>query len=962
MVRSSDSLKDYVSDISNKHKDLLKIAHINAESLNNDIHYSEFMDTFSNSGINVIAVSETFYNESSQIQLPNYRVFNANRIKRRGGGVALYIAMNLQSKLLYATKNDGYEPEYIFVETVCGSSKVLLICMYRPPDVGHMDLFINDLYSYLPNYKYCILCGDLNAGFGNGSAEATMIEESLFMCNLTRIPYDNTFRTHYCETNLDVIASNMNDFLVEYGQTRAPGFSYHDFIYAVYDLSVPPSVKQKLTFRDFKNINIEQLRIDVEEAPWEQVVLSSDIDTKVGKFNELIAKLMDKHVPVKNIIVKHRPTPWMNREIRRLISKRNKARKRHSKNKTEENYERFRQLRNKTKQAIRNAKIRYYHSILNKASTKDIWKGIRSLGISSKSNNIDSQDFPVTANELNAHYSSVSSVDNPQVIERTIDEYLNKKEPENEKFHFKYVHANEIRKAVLSITSKAVGIDRISVAFLKLVLDWLLPAIEHIFNFCLQSSVFPKIWKMSNIKPIPKCKNPTECKDFRPVSILCVLPKALEKLVHEQISEYIDCYKLSNPLQSGFKKGHSTTTALIKVTDDLRKGIDQKKVSILVLLDFSKAFDRVHHKLLLAKLKTLGFSLAVIKWVEAYLCERLQRVLSGDSYVSDWVLFEVGVPQGSVLGPLLFSLYVNDLSDVLQFCQYHMYADDLQIYINFSIQDIGLACDKINSDLKNIVSYSTKHNLILNIEKTYPIFVGSNAYINIVNSMQVPEILVGGAPLPFQSKVVNLGVTFDSTLCWNSHGIRVINRVFSTLAQVRRNFIYLPPDIRLKIVQSLIFPIFDYCNVLFTDMLVDTAVKVQRAQNACIRFVTGTRRDEHITPSYISLNILKIQERRKLAVASWAWTINKYHIPLYLHENYVSMSSIHSRSNRFTHQTLQIPRHRTEKFGNSFLIYSCRLWNELNIGTYLNYSTSNVLKRNLKDKFVHSYCKLPCKL
>ena len=452
-------------------------------------------------------------------------------------------------------------------------------------------------------------------------------------------------------------------------------------------------------------------------------------------------------------------------------------------------------------------------------------------------------------------------------------------------------------------------------------------------------------------------------KDLRSVSILCVLPKALEKTVHKQISEYIECYKLSNPLQSGFKKGHSTTSALIKVTDDLRKSIDQKKISILVLLDFSKAFDKVHHKLLFAKLKSLGFSEAVIRWIEAYLFERLQRVLSGDTYVSDWALIEAGVPQGSVLGPLLFSLYVNDLSDVLQYCQYHMYADDLQIYLNFSLHDIGMACDRINIDLRNIVNYSTKHNLILNIEKTYPIFVGSNAYINMLNTIQIPEIRVDDVTVPFQTKVVNLGVTFDRTLCWNSHGINMINRVFGTLAQVRRNFIYLPPEIRLKIVQSLIFPIFDYCNVLFTDMLVDTAIKMQRAQNACIRFVTGVKKNEHITPSYISLKILKIPERRKLAVASWVWKIHKHQVPLYLYKNYVNMSSVHSRNNRFTHQSMQIPRHRTEKYGNSFLVTSSRIWNELNIVSYLKFTTSNPLKRDLKEISIKNYNrKLICKL
>lgn len=141
------------------------------------------------------------------------------------------------------------------------------------------------------------------------------------------------------------------------------------------------------------------------------------------------------------------------------------------------------------------------------------------------------------------------------------------------------------------------------------------------------------------------------CKDFRPVSILCVLTKVQEKMVHCQICEYLQCHNILNPLQSGFRKGYSTTTALVKVADDIRRALDETKVSVLALLDLSKAFDKVHHGLLIEKLRTIGFSDSVLCWCHSYLTERCQRVVAGENFTSDFAFIETGVPQGSVLGP-----------------------------------------------------------------------------------------------------------------------------------------------------------------------------------------------------------------------------------------------------------------------------------------------------------------------
>ena len=278
---------------------------------------------------------------------------------------------------------------------------------------------------------------------------------------------------------------------------------------------------------------------------------------------------------------------------------------------------------------------------------------------------------------------------------------------------------------------------------------------------------------------------------------------------------------------------------------------------------------------------------------------------------------------------------------------YHLYADDLQLYIQFLIDEYLIACNNVNSDLTDIISFSKGHNLALNIEKTQPIIIGSPKYIARLESEGVRSICINGIAVPFCSNVVNLGITFDSTLCWDKHSTNVINRVFSTLAQVRRNFTVLPTDIRKRIVQSLIMPIFDYGNVLFSDIPITTNIKLQRAQNACIRFITGGSKYDHITPRYIEVNMLKLAERRLIAQAILLWKIIKYKCPGYLHKKFTFMSSVHTRENRHTNKMMQLPNHRTEKYAKSFLVATSKLWNEHNINSYMHYQTFQPLRNDL---------------
>ncbi|KAJ1524288.1 hypothetical protein ONE63_010800 [Megalurothrips usitatus] len=860
-MSGSGLLTYYLKSICQRHQENLKVVHINAQSLNDHSHFIEFQQIFSNSVADVVVVSETFFKDSSQPNINNYNVFCCNRRNRVGGGIAVYVSKRYQVRVLEKSRGEEKKPEFILLEIDCKTYKILLGAVYRPPKTGCMDEFVNAM------------------------------------------------------STLDVIASNIDDLVIEYDQIPAPGFSNHDLIYAVFNLRVEKPKKQSFSFRDYSKINKELLAADAEQVPWHEIYSMNCIDDKVTHFNFLLTGLMDKHAPIRTAYVKDFSQPWFTPDLIGLISRRNDTRVKFLISKCREDY--------------------------------DLWRNIKSFSTSkSKQEPVKPSNF--TADELNEHYLKVGSVSHENIVESAILYYENHPEEYvGEKFYFKYATPHDIYKAVHSIKSNAVGEDQIPGKFIKLCLNEIIVVLEHIVNFCLQSSVFPTIWKAANILPIPKNSNPEQCKDLRPVSILCFVAKVLEKIAHGQITEFLSVTNQLNHLQSGYRKKHSTTTALLKVCDDIRKTIDQRKLMMCVLLDFSKAFDRVHHGLLLTKLRKMGFSISVIRWLYAYLSDRKQRVKSCEDFISEWMYLETGVPQGSVLGPLLFLLYVNDISDVFHGCSYHLYADDLIIYMSFCISTYSKTVSNMNRYLSHLVDYNTCHNFSLSTDKTQPIIFGSANYINVMQGLEIPEISIDGVSIPFCKTVKYLGVILDNTLNWSPYCVSTINKVFQTMAIVRRNFCYLPTDVRKKIVECLLFPIFDYALPVLTDLSSALCSKLQVAQNACIRFITNVPKWEHITPSYSQLQYLKILERRTLALAVIVWKVIKFKNPKYLFEFFSDVQSSNVRHGRSSVQRLVIPQHRTTTFTNSFTVTSCRLWNNYHIFNYISCLTPVTLKRDI---------------
>lgn len=399
--------------------------------------------------------------------------------------------------------------------------------------------------------------------------------------------------------------------------------------------------------------------------------------------------------------------------------------------------------------------------------------------------------------QCNTMYNSVNS------------DYINIRKDIQQQFNFKEISVETFDNTFRKIKSNANGPDFINLKMLSLVFPNLSTHMTYIINYCLKNGVYPAVWRDADIIPIPKISNPHELNHFRPISLLPTISKVTEKIIYEQMITYIENTKILPSTQSGFRAGYSTTTALLQVTDDIYKAYDDGLNTCLIMLDFSKAFDTLHHNILLQKLHYFGFSDDVVSFFNSYLKDRRQRVRIGDE-VSCWVNVDQGVLQESILGPILFSIYTADFPCKLNYCRSHQYADDTQLYYTFSKDAALVACTQINEDLNNIYQISNIHNLQLNETKTKILLFGKDR-LELKNGNDF-VIQLNNINLEFTDNCKNLGIYLDTDLQYSRHISSLVQNSVGKLKMLYLNKDILDPNIKKQLCESLILARLSYCD------------------------------------------------------------------------------------------------------------------------------------------------------
>jgi hypothetical protein len=543
----------------------------------------------------------------------------------------------------------------------------------------------------------------------------------------------------------------------------------------------------------------------------------------------------------KRVKKTHQPK-WFTTEIKNTILNRDKL-------KNSGNYFQYKFWRNKVVSMIRKAKRNYYIQALetNTKNPRVLWKYMKDVCPDKdytvpnvlKVDNQEITDTKQIASTFNSHFSSLAERYIPnqktQLDSKTkfkICNFVNEKmNNQPMTFCIKPISSDFILKQIKSMNnSKATGLDGIGVHIIKIAAPAIVGSLTRICNLSIESGEFPSQWKQARVTPIFKTGSKDNCSNYRPISVLPILSKILEKHVFNCLYEYLQERDLLIKSQFGFRKNHCCQTALIALTEKIYEAFCAGKLFGLVQLDFSKAFDLINHSLLIEKLKLYRADQKSIDWFTSYLDNRTQKVILQDVQ-SESNSIKSGVPQGSILGPLLFLLFINDLPLHISHCDQILYADDATI--TFPGKTIKEIEDCLAQALTSISEWCEQNDMILSIPKSSSMLITTKQRLSNMDNDESLSIQIVNTDTPLQNKDTSkiLGVHIDQFLTWNSHIKYLHNKVVKNLYLLRKIKPYLPLDSRKLFYNSYILPLYDYCSVIWgncSQTLLNDLFKLQK--------------------------------------------------------------------------------------------------------------------------------------
>ena len=922
--------------------DKFLLLHLNIRSINKNFDNLQLLlDNTHDKHCSVIGLTETWLSQdTSQLyNLPGYDFVFNNRQDKIGGGVGIYILKNYEYIKHENLNCMNDVVEFVFAEIIVPNNKNIFIgVIYRPPksNVNEFITYIDNLlHNPILGSKDTFLMGDFNIDLIKHDSDNISQEFADTFMSASFLPLI-TKPTRVAEQSATLIDNIFSNII----PLPESGIILSDITdhYPIFTTSsLKPIEKNKnphLKKRKFTPENIRRLQQSLRESDWSLVYNTQDVNSSYDNFISIINTNLDIHIPIRDIQnnYKKKPRlPWISHSILRSINRKNNLFYKYKKKPSERNRLKYVAYKNSLTKILRIEKKAYYTNKLNlcKNDIKSTWKIIKNALNTSKNclnitkikwDNVDSEDPSAIPDIFNNYFSTIgiNLAHNIPASDKSFKEFLGLRNPNS--IFFAPTVKEEMEEIVSNLNDKkSAGHDGIGNYLLKNIISSIVDPLVYIINLSLVSGIVPANMKTAKVIPIFKRGDKCDVSNYRPISLLTSFSKLLEKIIYIRTISFLKQFDIICDFQFGFRENYNTTHALLTLVEKVTTALDKFCHTIGIFLDFSKAFDTINHDILLDKLYHYGIRGKALEWFRSYLSNR-QQFVSLNNRDSVMQNISCGVPQGSLLGPLLFIIYINDFYKSSEKLSFILFADDSNLF--FSHPDPNFLLETVNDELKHVTQWIRANKLSLNLQKT-KVMLFSNSLDSLPG-----DVVFDNTSLEEVTHIKFLGVHVDNKLSWKHHINNCCKTISRNIGIMNKLKLFFPSSTLLTLYFSLILPYLNYGILAWGNTYSTLLDKILLLQKKALRISFNLHLREHTDQLFFNNKILKVKDIYSLQLGLFMFKYNSKKLPKVFENLFFKNDTVHKyptrRSNEF-----HLPLLRTILSQNTFLYTGPKLWNDL---------------------------------